>query len=135
MAQTAGQSTDLTASPMMRHLLESLQQGKDIGHYGRLTFVMVARYFMDEKQLVQLLTKNPGVSEEDARQMVAEVIGHGYNPPQRGTILKWQQRQDFPICPNAQDPDACDVYRQLQFPDQVYDNIGHFWEEKVEAHQ
>ena len=29
----------------MAHLLDSLNDGKDIGHYGRLVFAMVARHF------------------------------------------------------------------------------------------
>jgi DNA primase large subunit len=28
---------DLRQSPMMSHLLDALDQGEDIGHYGRLT--------------------------------------------------------------------------------------------------
>ena len=31
---------DLKQSPMMNHMLEALDSGEDIGHYGRLTFVM-----------------------------------------------------------------------------------------------
>jgi hypothetical protein len=34
---------DLQQSPMMNHMLEALDRGEDIGHFGRLTFVMVAR--------------------------------------------------------------------------------------------
>ena len=33
---------------MMDHLMGALEQGQDIGHYGRLVFVMVGRHFMDE---------------------------------------------------------------------------------------
>jgi hypothetical protein len=32
---------DLKQSQMMNHMLEALENGEDIGHYGRLTFVMV----------------------------------------------------------------------------------------------
>lgn len=35
----------LRQEPMMEHLLSSLKEGKDIGHYGRLVFVMVARHW------------------------------------------------------------------------------------------
>jgi hypothetical protein len=34
---------DLRRSPMMEHMLDALDEGEDIGHYGRLTFAMVAR--------------------------------------------------------------------------------------------
>ena len=36
---------------MMAHLLDSLGQGKDIGHYGRLVFAMVARHFMPHDEV------------------------------------------------------------------------------------
>ena len=128
-----GQSTDLADSPMMAHLMEALQSGQDIGHYGRLTFAMVAHWFMDEEQLVRLLSKSGDTDEDDARRMVAEVKGHGYNPPKRERILQWQSEQDFQICPSPDDPGSCNVYSELKFPDEVYENIGEFWEEKAEA--
>ncbi len=45
---------DLKQSPMMNHMLEALDRGEDIGRYGRLTFVMVARHFVDNEELVGL---------------------------------------------------------------------------------
>jgi DNA primase large subunit len=127
-----GRSENLRDSAMMAHLMDALQEGTDVGHYGRLTFVMVSQYFLDEDDLVRLLSKQPG-GEEDARRMVAEVKGHGYNPPKRDRILSWQQEQDFKICPTPDDPGACNVYADLSFPEQVYASIGDFWEEKAEA--
>lgn len=135
-AQADGErSTDLSSSPMMAHLMEALEHGKDIGHYGRLTFVMIARFFLDEDEMVRLLTQDPDCSEEDARELIAQVKGHGYNPPKRDRILQWQREQDFPICPSPDDPSACNVYSELRFPDEIYENIGEFWEEKAEAEQ
>jgi hypothetical protein len=61
---------------------------------------------------------------------VAEVEGHDYNPPKRAKILAWQKEQDFPICPNTDDPDSCNVYEELRFPDEVYERIGEYWEQK-----
>jgi hypothetical protein len=66
---------------------------------------------------------------------VLQVKGHDYNPPKRERILEWQAQQDFPICPDADDPGACNVYRELRFPGNVYENIGEFWEEKAEAQE
>lgn len=117
----------------MKHLLDALRAGTDIGHYGRLTFVMVARYFMDEDQMLSLLERQPGVSQQDALALVTEVKQRDYSPPQRDTILRWQQRQAFPICPDVGDPHACDVYHYLQFPDSVYSHIEHFYVEQAEA--
>lgn len=134
-SDTSGRSQNVTDSPMMKHLIDSLEDGKDIGHYGRLTFVMVGQYFMDEDRMIELLTKNPDVSETDARALVMEVKAHGYNPPKRNTILQWQAEQDFPICPNSDDPNSCNVYDELQFPDKVYDQIGQFWEKQAEAQE
>ncbi len=132
---TTGRSQNITDSVMMKHLIDSLNEGKDIGHYGRLTFVMVAQYFMDEDEMIKLLTNAPDVSETDARALVMEVKAHGYNPPKRNTILQWQAQQDFPICVNSDDPNSCNVYDELQFPDTVYDQIGHFWERQAEAQE
>jgi hypothetical protein len=35
---------ELRQNPMMSHLLDALQQGDDIGHYGRLVFATVERF-------------------------------------------------------------------------------------------
>ncbi len=126
-------STDLRDSPMMSHLLDALEKGQDIGHYGRLTFVMVAYHFLSEDEIVKLLEKQPGIDEKEARAQVRQVKARGYNPPKRERILQWMSQQDFPICPNPEDPNACNVYRDLQFPDGIYENIEDFWEEKAEA--
>ena len=124
---------ELKASPMMAHLLEALERGEDIGHYGRLTFAMVGRHFMSHDKLCALLSKCPGSTAEEVEVMVRQVESKGYNPPRRERILEWQKQQDFPICPNPQDPDGCNVYKDLKFPDQTYKNIEHYQEEKLEA--
>jgi hypothetical protein len=120
---------DLRQSEMMAHLLGALEHGQDIGHYGRLVFAMVAHHFCDDNELVQTLKKDPGVSEPDALALVRQVRARDYNPPGRERILEWQARQDFPICPNPGDPRACNVYRELQFPEGVYEDIQDFYEE------
>jgi hypothetical protein len=130
-----GRSTDLRDSPMMAHLLDALDAGTDIGHYGRLTFAMIARHFLDEDELVRLLAAQPGQDEEKARALVLQVKGHGYSPPTRERISQWQAQQDFPICPNPEDPNSGNVYKELRFPDEVYERIGEFWEEKAEAQE
>ena len=81
-----GRSDNLLDSPMMAHLLEAIQAGTDIGHYGRLTFAMIARYFLPEDELVRLLAKQPGQNEEAARALLLQVQGHDYNPPKRERI-------------------------------------------------
>jgi hypothetical protein len=124
---------DLRRSDMMTHLLDALETGEDIGHYGQLTFAMVARHFMAEDELVSWLTKGEQMSEEDARSLYLQVQGRDYNPPKRERILEWQAQQDFPICPNPDDPSACNVYRDLQFPDDVYEHIQEFYQEQAEA--
>jgi DNA primase large subunit len=122
---------ELRKNRMMRHLMESLEAGTDIGHYGRLVFAMVARHFMEEDELVAWLQKNPGTDEEQARGLCRQVEGRDYNPPRREKILAWQDEQEFPICPTS-DPDACNVYRDLKFPEHVYENIGHYYEDKAQ---
>src|SRR5947199_6323114 len=134
--EAAGARSDnLRDSPMMAHLLDALEAGRDVGHYGRLTFAMIARHFLDEEELVRLLAAQPGQDEEKARALVLQVKGHDYNPPKRERILQWQAQQDFPICPNPEDPNAGNVYKELRFPDEVYQRIGEFWEEKAEAQE
>lgn len=127
-------SDNLRDSAMMRHLLDALEEGTDIGEYGRLTFVMVARHFLDEEEMVSLLQGQPGMEEEeDARGLVLQVRERGYNPPKRERILAWQEQQEFPICPTPEDPAACNVYSELRFPDELYENIDDYWEERAEA--
>ncbi len=127
-------SDDLRDSPMMAHLLDALEQGQDIGHYGRLTFAMIARHFLDEDEMLRLLGAQPG-GEEEARSLLLQVQGRDYNPPKRDRILQWQAEQEFPICPTPDEPNSCNVYRELRFPDDVYESIGEFWEEKAEAQE
>jgi hypothetical protein len=121
---------DLRNNAMMFHLLDALERGEDIGHYGRLTFAMVARHFLSEDELCAWLCRNPGVSDHDARLLCRQVEGRDYNPPRRERILEWQREQSFPICP-TDDPGACNVYRDLKFPEQVYEHIQEFYEKKV----
>jgi len=126
-----GRSTDLRDSPMMAHLLDALEKGTDIGHYGRLTFVMIARHFMGEDEMVPLLARQPDHDANEARALIEQVTAKGYNPPRRQRILAWQQEQDYPICPNPDDPDSCNVYRELRFPDDVYEHISEYYAEKA----
>src|SRR5438128_646523 len=102
-----GRSEALRDSPMMAHLLDALQAGTDIGHFGRLTFAMVARHFLEEDELIRLLASQPGQSEEEARILLLQVKERDYNPPKRERILEWQAQQEFPICPTPDDPRSC----------------------------
>jgi hypothetical protein len=122
-----GRSADLRDSPMMAHLLDALEKGTDIGHYGRLVFAMVARHFLPENEMVRLLGSQPGHHEDEARALLRQVEAKDYNPPKRERILAWQAQQDFPICPTPDDPTSCNVYSELRFPDTIYDNITDFY--------
>src|SRR5579872_3329443 len=124
---------DLRNNGMMAYLLDALDRGQDIGHYGRLVFAMVARHFVDDDELVGWLTRDKSFSEEQTRALVQQVNSRGYNPPRRERILQWQAQQDFPICPNPEDPDSGNVYKDLKFPEGVYDHIEEYHEHKVEA--
>lgn len=122
---------DLRQSPKMSHLLDALERGEDIGHYGRLTFAMVARYFVEADELVSLLAQDSDAGEEKARALVRQVEEKDYNPPRRERILEWQSQQEFEICPHSDDPDACNVYRELQFPEELYEDIQEYREVKA----
>jgi hypothetical protein len=121
---------DLRKNEMMSHLLDSLEAGKDIGEYGRLVFAMVGRHFLKDEELVSHLSKNPRFSEEDARALVLQAQERDYNPPKRDKIMHWQSQQDFAICP-GDDPDGCNVYKNLKFPDGVFEKINEYYHEKA----
>ena len=126
---------DLRKNPTMAHLLDALDEGKDIGHYGRLVFAIVARHFMDADEVVDHLQKDEDFSEADARALVQQVQDKGYNPPNRDTIRGYQEQQDFPILPegHADDPDVGNLYQDLDFPDEVYENISAYRQQKAQS--
>jgi hypothetical protein len=129
----SGGVEELRKDSMMAHLLDSLDAGKDVGHYGRLVFAMVSRHFLSHDEVLEYLMKDRDFSEEDARLMLRQVEGRDYNPPKRDRILEWQSQQEFPILPNVDDPDCGNLYRNLKFPDEVYRHIGHYQEAKMES--
>ncbi len=121
--------SDLQQSPMMNNLLEALQRNEDIGHYGRLVFVMVGQYFLSEAEIIDLLTKDPDCDQDKARSILKQVKAHGYNPPKPDRILAWMNEQEFPICDTAgQDKDTCNVYKSLKFPPEVYERIAGYYQ-------
>ncbi|HYP14263.1 MAG TPA: hypothetical protein VEQ63_10095 [Bryobacteraceae bacterium] len=124
---------DLKADPMMAHLVSSIERGEDVGHYGRLVFVMVGRHFMEQDELLEYLLKTPGTEEAQAKSLIAQVEARGYNPPKRERILEWMGRQEFPICESPEQPDQCNVYKNLTFPKQIYERIEEFYANKAEA--
>ena len=118
----------LRPEPMMAHLIDSLDAGEDIGHYGRLVFAMIARHFMSDDEVIDHLVKNPGFDETAAQGLLNQIDARGYNPPKRERILEWMSKQDFPICPAPHDRSQCNVYRNLEFPEEVYNRINEFYE-------
>ena len=122
---------ELRKDSMMAHLLDSLNEGTDIGHYGRLVFAMVARHFMPHDEVMAWMMKDKDVDEEKARLMLVQVEGKDYSPPRRDKILSYQAQQEFPILPDPHDPDCGNLYRTLKFPDEVYEHIGQYQEAKT----
>ncbi len=134
--QSRGQTSatgeqELRKDSMMAHLLDSLAEGRDIGHYGRLVFAMVARHFLSDEEVLAWLLRDPDFPEPEATVMLRQVEGRDYNPPKRDRILEWQAQQDFPILPDPNDPDCGNLYRNLKFPDSVYHHIEQYQEQKV----
>ena len=123
----------LRKNPMMAHLLDSLNDGKDIGHYGRLVFAIVARHFLAEDEMVAWLTKDKDVDESKARGLLHQVAEADYSPPNADTIRGYEKKQDFQILANPDNPDAGNVYQDLDFPETVYDSISEYHEEKSDA--
>lgn len=124
---------ELRRSPMMSHLLEALDRGEDIGHYGRLVFAMIGRRFLERDELVAWLTKDRDCDEQKAKALVQQVESREYNPPGRERILEWQAQQEFPICPTPEDPNACNPYRELEMPEEVLEDIEEYREQQFEA--
>ena len=129
-AVSDGGEAELRKDSMMAYLLDSLQQGRDIGHYGRLVFAMTARHFISQEDLLKWLSRDPDFSESKAKALIGQVEEHDYNPPKRERILEWQGEQEFPILPNPQDPDCGNLYRNLKFPDATYEHIEEYREQK-----
>jgi len=121
----------LRANSMMAHLLDSLDRGEDIGHYGRLVFAMIARHFGNDDEVVARLRKDNDFSEDDARALLVQVEQADYSPPKRDKILEYQSQQDFKIIANPDDPDEGNVYKDLDFPDAVYEHIAQYREKKA----
>lgn len=122
----------LRRNRMMEHLMLALRDHQDIGHYGRLVFVMVARHFMDEDLMTKFLTRDPDMTDEvKTRAFIRQIVRKGYNPPTIGKIREFQAvpGQKFQIIPDT-DPDD-NIYRDLEFPQEVYDNISRYYEDKV----
>ena len=116
---------ELRKDPMMAHLLDSLDAGTDVGHYGRLVFAMVARHFLPHEEVVAWLTKDNDFSDDQAQQMLHQVEGRDYSPPRRERLLEWQGEQEFQFI-DASDPDSGNLYRNLKFPQEIYEHIGHY---------
>jgi hypothetical protein len=76
---------------MMKHVLEALDKGEDIGHYGRHTFAMVAHHFPEEDELVEWLAKDGDTDDNEARALAQQIEERGYNPPRRERVLEWQE--------------------------------------------
>ena len=83
--------------------------------------------------MIAFLVKDPECDVARARALVDQVEARGYNPPKRERILEWMSKQDFPVCPDPQDPAQCNVYRNLDFPKEVYEQIERFHEERASA--
>jgi hypothetical protein len=128
---TGDGEAELRKDSMMAHLLDSLEAGKDIGHYGRLVFAMVARHFLTHQDVLAWLTRDPDFNQAEAENMLRQVEGRDYNPPRRDRLLEWQAEQEFPILPYPDDPDCGNLYRNLKFPEAVYSHISQYQEQKA----
>jgi len=96
---------------------------------------MVARHFMDKDELAELLLRGGAIDEGQAKALVQQVEERDYSPPRRERILEWQAKQDFPICPDPDDPNACNVYQELDLPETVSAQIQEFREQQFGAEE
>ena len=91
---------------------------------------MVARHFLSEGELTALLRHNPGINDHEARSLNLPVQGKNYKPLRR-EHSPMAERAELPDLPNPEDPDSCNVYKDLEFPPEVYEHIAGYDEEKV----
>ena len=126
---------ELRKSPTMSHLLDALERGEDIGHYGRLTVAMVGHHFMDRDELAELLLKGKGAEEREVKSLVLQAEERNYNPPSRQRLLEWQAQQDFPLMPDPDDPNSGNLYRELDMPAEVIESIEEYREQQYEAQE
>ncbi len=75
------------------------------------------------------------LQESDALNMLSQVEERDYNPPKRDRLLEWHAQQEFPILPHPDDPDCGNLYRNLKFPDAIYNHISQYQEQKAHAEQ
>ncbi|MDP9382997.1 MAG: hypothetical protein M3Q29_23245 [Chloroflexota bacterium] len=125
---------DLRKSDVMSNLLDGLEQGKDIGHYGKFVFATVARHFLEPEQVVEYLAKAPDTDERDARGLLDQVQSRDYNAPRREKLVDYQSQQEFRFM-DPDNPDSGNLYRDLQFPDDVYEDISEYHEQRAESNQ
>ncbi|AFL90054.1 hypothetical protein Terro_3845 [Terriglobus roseus DSM 18391] len=125
-----GGEAELRKDPMMATLLDALDGGNDVGHYGRLVFAMVARHFLPHDEVLAWLTKDADFSDTQARAMLQQVEGRDYTPPKRERLIQWQAEQEFQFI-DANDPDSGNLYRNLKFPSEIYEHIEHYQEAKA----
>jgi hypothetical protein len=92
---------------MMAHLLQSLESKKDIGHYGSLVFAIIGKHFSREEELLSKLCMNPSFDQTEASALIRQFESRDYNPPRPERNRECQTQQECPICPNRDDPDAC----------------------------
>ena len=130
-----GPDANLEDSPTMRRLLDALEKGTDIGHYGQFTFAAVARHFMDEDEIVALLAKQPDMDEAKALATLRHIEERNYNPPRRERILEQQANQEFQIIPDPENPDSGNLYRELPFPETMYEHISEYYADKTTAQE
>jgi len=113
---------------MMSYLMDCLNQGVHIGHYGQLIFAMIAHHFMTEHEVIQYLMKDPSMDVTEAQNMYRQVQAKDYNPPRKEKILEWQSQQQFKIIPDNADSEFGNVYKDLTFPEHVYSHITEYYQ-------
>jgi hypothetical protein len=74
----------LRRNNMMERLINALEEGEDIGHYGRFTFASIARHFMKPLDLAEFLAHDEDEALDEAKSLVHQVIDADYSPARAG---------------------------------------------------
>ncbi len=99
---------------MMDYMPDALDE--DVGHYGRLDFVMDARHFVDNEEIVGLLAKHHDANEQEIRVMAQQVEEKGYSPPRRDKVLELAGAARFSNQPEPRRPGRLQRLRHAELP-------------------
>ena len=129
---------DLKRNPMMRRIIQTMESGQDVGHYGRFIFTVVASYFIGEKEITDLLKRQPEIEDsEEALGFYLQVASARYVMPTSARIRAWdksEEQKNFPLIIQG-DRNSGNLYREIPLPQQALVSVRSYWREAAVAYR